>query len=621
MCGFAGAVSYGDAEFPVQPLDERFGALLQHRGPDGTHYLHQPHFSTVHARLAIIDPDPRANQPMQSTCKRYTLLYNGEIYNYRSLRDELIDSGCEFRTESDTEVLLHFLIAHGETQLHRLNGCFALAFLDHESKSVLLARDRMGINPLWYTFENGQLLFASELKALPMRSRRKLNHHTIEAYLNFSYNPGNDAILQDVHRLPPGCYLKYPHQKEPQNWFSLLEQRSQRAKCTTNIKQLKPLLNEAVASRLIADVPVGCFLSGGIDSSIVAALAIRHKADLNTFSVGFSDQPGFDEQNEAAIVANHIGSEHHCFDLTSDLFAEHAERFLDAIDEPFADSSGIAVGFLASHTSQHVKVALSGDGADELFGGYRKHRAHALATSRKLLKANALLNKTGRLLSKNSKVRAIMKFTAALPLSPLERYLLWARFNSPETVEAVFPHQQFSKSTEHHLKKVFDAVNERDAVLLADQMMVLPCDMLTKVDIMSMRYGLEVRVPFLDPAVVELANALNADQKYNSRKGKLPLRQWFSDLLPESTFRRAKKGFEVPLHWLLTHPQASAVQALIKSPVLHEVGFDMHAIEDVITQFQRGNKENTTLVWTLLVLNHWLVKHHASIAGNSEKTS
>lgn len=619
MCGFAGVVSFGETPSPVLRLNAHAGHLLEHRGPDGTHFLHHEHYSFVHARLAIIDPDPRANQPMQSACERYTLLYNGEIYNYRQLRQELVSKGYAFRTNSDTEVVLHFLMEYGARAFHRLNGCFALAFIDHKAKTALLARDRMGINPLWYTTERGQLLFASELKALPFQTKRAINPDTLHSYLEYSYNPGHNAIIEGVFRLPPGCCITYPNEQQPRPWFNLAETYTLNATNYAALPELRASLDEAVAARLLADVPVGSFLSGGIDSSIVAALAVRHKPDLNTFSVGFSDQPEFDEGGAAELVAKHLKTQHHTFNCTAELLTEHAYHFLDALDEPFADSSGIAVSFLASKTKDYVKVALSGDGADELFGGYRKHRAHALASRNGLSQVSPIIKGFSQLLGSPTKSGGLTKFADALALSPRDRYLFWARFNDRSVVERLFSSTLGEQDFEADLDKFFASHRETDAVLLADQTMVLPNDMLTKVDLMSMRYGLEVRVPFLDPKVVSLANAWPASLKYNRKTGKIPLRQAFSDLLPASTFSRAKQGFEIPIEWLLTRPMASAVEALKNSELLRLVDLNIAVINYIVMRFQAGDRRNTTLVWALLVLQHWLHRNQSRLDLNSIK--
>lgn len=619
MCGFAGVVSFGETPSPVFRLGEDTGQLLAHRGPDGINYLHHERYSLVHTRLAIIDPDPRANQPMQSACKRYTLLYNGEIYNYRALRDELASIGYRFRTDSDTEVVLHFLMEHGAQAFHRLNGCFALAFIDHEAETVLLARDRMGINPLWYTTEKGQFLFASELKALPLQTKRALHSGVLHSYLEYSYNPSHDSIVDGVFRLPPGCSITYPNEQQPRPWFNLTETYTRSASNYAALPQLRTAMDEAVASRLLADVPVGSFLSGGVDSSIVAALAVQHKPDLNTFSVGFSDQPKFDERGAAELVAKHLNTRHHTFDCTAEVLAEHAHHFLEALDEPFADSSGIAMSFLSSQTKDFVKVALSGDGADELFGGYRKHRAHALASRNGLSRISPIVSAFSQLFKSQTKGGGLAKFADALALSSKERYLFWARFNDRSVVEQLFKHRLSEQSFEKELSQLFNDFAEVDAVLLADQRMVLPYDMLTKVDLMSMRYGLEVRVPFLDPQVLALANAWPAELKYNRKTGKIPLRQAFSDLLPASTFARSKQGFEIPVEWLLTRPLASAVQALKNSELLGAIDLEVSKINAIVMRFQAGDRKNTTLVWTLLVLHHWLKKNHSRLHLNSIK--
>lgn len=611
MCGFTGYFSpAGTAEVHASKV-AACATHIAHRGPDGRKSFSHPLLNTTHLRLAIIDPDERSAQPMTSPCGRYALVYNGEVYNYKALRSQLVQQACRFITESDTEVVLHQLIKHGEAGIAAMNGCFAFAFADLHKQTLLLARDRMGINPLWFTAdcEDG-LAFSSELKGLPMVGRKKLNPQALRNILEFTYNPEHSSLIEGVHRLPPGCLLHWPSDRTPRQWYSLEATFT----APTSITPLREALEHAVIDRLVADVPVGCFLSGGIDSSLVSAIAARHHSQLNTFSVGFPAHPSADETAAARVVANHIGSTHHCFEMGANDLEAHAMNVINLIDEPFGDSSAIAASFLAEQASLHVKVALSGDGADELLGGYRKHNAHALASAFPKSTSNWAARLLLPLFRPTGRMRAMSKFFEAARLSPEERYLAWARFVPKGVVQQLYP------CSDHH-GEVIDAIvrgfHERDElnqVLLADQQMVLQGDMLTKVDLTSMRYGLEVRVPFLDHRVVSAANALPALRKYNRKVGKLPLRNEFSDLLPASTFARKKQGFEVPLPWLLRHPLRRSAEDLKHSEHLALAGIERAALHALIDAFMNGQDAAAPALWTLITLDAWLNRHAALIS-------
>lgn len=603
MCGFTGVA---DLNRNAPQWEERVAeaaSRIQHRGPDAAGTLTNDFTTLAHRRLSIIDLDPRANQPMSSPCGRYVLVYNGEVYNYRELKNDLIRKEHVFATESDTEVVLHQMMAYGAAGIAALNGCFAFAFIDLEERSVLLVRDRFGINPLWYTIENeSTLVFASEGKGLPLQ-RQAINRNAIADILRFSYNPENHTALQNIHRLPPGCYLEWPNDKQPKTWFSPIDEEREQP-----VKSLREALETAVNMRLIADVPVGCFLSGGIDSSIVSALAARHHSGINTFSVGFERYKQLDESDAAEAVAKHIGSQHHCFQMTDEDLHRHADLLLQHSDEPFADSSAIAASFLAEKTAGHVKVALSGDGADELLGGYRKHRAHALYAGRSRFTRHTMIgviHLLSRLLGPG-RGNAFRKLASVGPLSPAERYFALARFSSKEDAFAVFPHTSAEGENQKTIRTLFDRYPEKRAVLYADQLMVLPNDMLTKVDLTSMRHSLEVRVPFLDPLVVRAVQAIHVDNRYTAQTGKLPLQAQFSDLLPPAVFAKRKMGFEVPLSHLLRSPLRDRLDRLQKSEYLAEMGIVANAVAAISLRFVQGEERLATLIWTLMQIDAWL---------------
>ncbi len=592
MCGFTGSWNTTAPGAVEQALKN-----IAHRGPDDSNVVSKPHFEVGHCRLSVISPVENCAQPMWDEEQRHLLVFNGEIYNYRSLRVELRDLGHDFRTDGDTEVLLKVLMEWGAEGLKKLNGCFSIAFIDTIRNTLLLARDHAGINPLWYTWEGETLLFSSELKGLALTKRPEINTNALSHFFQYTYCPVANSIYEGVYKLPPGSFIEIPKHDVPQQWFDL----SATFQAAETDDSLRSILTKSVQDRMVADVPLGSFLSGGIDSSIVAALAAKEVNSLSTFSIGFKNQPLLDETNDAERVAEFIGADHHAFQLSEDDLVLHTERFFSHLDEPFADSSSIAVSFLAEQTKKKVTVALSGDGADELFGGYNKHRGHALA----LQKGNALLPEnlfkrfqSGREGKWSNRIRQVQRYLEAAKLSESERYQYWARFSSASSVQSILKGDVYQAP----YLTVSDELNN---VLFNDQSLVLPADMLHKVDLMSMRYALEVRTPFLDQRVIRYANALPSKRKYTSKIGKLPLRSAFVDLLPPFVFEKKKHGFEVPLESLLRGPFSERLKKLSESTAFDEKFFHTSAISAYVQSFLEGENKYISLVWSLLVFSEW----------------
>jgi len=433
MCGIAGYLTL--QEQPVAQHLERAIARLNKRGPDfATCKSLSPQAGFAHARLSIIDTSAVAHQPMSDPTGRYTIVFNGEIFNYRELKNEYLSS-ITFSSTSDTEVLLHLYIQKKEQCLDLLNGFFAFAVYDHQEKSLFVARDRYGIKPFHYYYDSKQFYFASELKALlQFPIKRELDFNTLGLYLQLNYVPGTMSMLNGIRKLKPGCFAQIDSDlKITEGHYYVVPFSSggrvsgadmsyEKAK-----KNLRELVEAAVERRMIADVPLGSFLSGGIDSSIVTACAVKHTTNLNTFSIGFKDEPYFDETRYANLVAKAFNTNHTVFSISNDEMFANIFDILDYIDEPFADSSAIAVYILSQKTRQKVTVALSGDGGDELFGGYNKHQAELRARQQNMINfmvksALPLL----RILPKSrhsalgNKFRQLERYSEGLKLTPAE---------------------------------------------------------------------------------------------------------------------------------------------------------------------------------------------------------
>lgn len=625
MCGITGIYTFnmvgGFNMINIAKATEE----LSSRGPDVQDIYHNDHVGLGHRRLSIIDTSAEANQPMWDETGRYCIIFNGEIYNYKELKDQMISDGVSFRTQSDTEVLLKLFIKKGEAALQELNGFFVFAIYDKEERSVFIARDRFGIKPLLYYQDEDKFLFASEMKSLMAYGLEKnLNYESLYHYLQLNYIPAPHTILKGVLKLMPGHYIKVMQGEVVKSqWYELLKGKCETSdNYDTRKKKLFELLEQSVQKRLVADVPLGSFLSGGVDSSVVAALAAKQKPDLHTFSIGFPDEPFFDETEYARLVAKKIGTEHTVFSLTNNDLFKHLDNILDYIDEPFADSSAIAVYILSQETRKHATVALSGDGADEMFAGYNKHAAfYRMLNPGIAEKLVGSLNPLWSILpkSRNTKItntfRQLHRFSAGMKLSPAERYWTWAGLvdqknalnlmsaNSRQELNSYL----WEKDKQEQLKFLKNGATMND-ILYQDMHLVLPNDMLTKVDLMSMANSLEVRVPFLDHEVVEYVFSLPDEDKINKDIRKKILQDTFKGILPTELYNRPKKGFEVPLlKWFRKEMKGKIVDDLLADHFIEQQGvFNVKAIRKLKKKLFSSNPGDVhAQIWGLIVFQNW----------------
>jgi len=605
---------------------------LEKRGPDFQDIYIDEWVGLGHRRLSIIDTSTVAHQPMWDETNRYCIIFNGEIFNFKELRNELENKGHTFVSLSDTEVLLKLVIEQGERCLPKLNGFFAFCVYDKQQQTFFVARDRYGIKPLLYLFDEDKFLFASEMKSmLQYGIEKNLDYTSLHTYLQLNYIPAPDTIFTTVKKLMPGCFMKVSRQHhEIHSYYTIpydCEKAEQNPMSYENAKEkFKTLLELSVQRRLVADVPLGAFLSGGIDSSVVTALASKHKPDLHTFSIGFRDEKFFDETHYANLVSRHFKTEHTVFSLTNDDLFAHVHSVLNYIDEPFADSSAINVYILSQQTHKHATVALSGDGADELLAGYNKHEAF-----RRIIHRGWKENMVGALSSvwnvfpksRNNPManlaRQLARFSEGINLSAKDRYWKWAGFvGSTEALSLLHPEKRnqvslddFAKRQQEILKSIPDQENIND-ILYTDMQLVLPNDMLTKVDLMSMANGLEVRVPFLDYEVVNFAFGLPEAFKINSEIRKRIVQDTFRDLLPATLYNRPKKGFEVPLlKWFRKEMKALIMDDLLSKSMIDEQQiFDYAQIHNLKEQLFSSNPQDVhARIWGLIVFQTWWKKY------------
>ena len=648
MCGIAGFVDptcERSHDELVSVADDMSGAV-RHRGPDDAGAWADPACGVAfgHRRLSVIDLSPLGHQPMVSSSGRWVLTYNGEIYNYPALRAELAREGARFRGHSDTEVLLEHLDRHGiEGTLRRLDGMFALAAWDTRDRVLALARDRMGEKPLYYGYIGRTLVFASDLASVRAHpdSSLRVDASAVAGLLRLGYVPGPLSIYEEIAKLPPGHVVELrPHEPgpapEPRPWWTMPVRRAQDdIPLEQRVDELDAVLREAVASRMVADVPVGAFLSGGIDSSLVVAL-MRQVASgpVRTYTIGF-EETDYDEATHAAAVARHLGTEHHEFRLSPAEALDVVPRLPEIYSEPFADSSQVPTFLVSQMTRQHVTVALSGDGGDELFGGYDRYRTH-LALWRLLRVAPPPLRRAAargvRAVGVGTWDRVGRAVNPMLPIRHRQARLGDRAHKAAGLLEASGPHETYRMlmSHWHEPERLLPGVRESSLLLAdpdrwpselsrlgqvmhVDALTYLPDDILVKVDRAAMAVSLETRVPLLAPAVVEHAAGIPDDLRLRRGSGKWLLRQVLHRYVPQALVDRPKMGFGVPIGSWLRGPLRPWAEDLLAEDALARTGLlDPAPVREAWTDHLGGHRDLKYPLWNVLMFQQWLQTHDHS---------
>jgi asparagine synthase (glutamine-hydrolysing) len=656
MCGITGAAWRGGQAPLALELLERMTEVLVHRGPDDAGYYHSvfaprgaarlkemaaaneqgvsspvgaaPGAALGFRRLSIIDLEG-GHQPLSNEDDTLWIVFNGEIYNYIELARDLAGRGHRFKTHSDTEVILHLYEELGPRCVEQLRGMFAFAIWDDRRGQLFLARDRLGKKPLVYRLEPGRLLFASELKSLLQDAsiERVLAPESLDAYLAYQYVPHPQSILRGFSKLPPAhwavyadgefetcCYWRPPGVDGEAETADAALATPEAAGAA-----LRETLTEAVRLRMRSDVPLGAFLSGGVDSTIITGLMQRlAQRPVETFSIGFA-VPEFDERSFARQAAAHLGTNHHELVVEPEALSI-LPKLVWHYDEPFADSSAIPTFYLAEMTRRHVTVALSGDGGDELFAGYDRYRAVALggwfdrlpAAVRKFL-GSRVWQWIPASTRQKSRRRRLKRLLEAIQYPPGPRYLKWISIFDDQRRPGLYT-EEFRQALGGHraaafLEHAYKRCGQADAVAqtaCVDLLTYLPCDILTKVDIASMAHSLEVRCPFLDHHVVELSGRLPIGWKFDGRTGKKILLAAFADLIPPPVARRAKMGFGVPLDcWFRNELKTLLCDVLLDQKCLARGIFSPQAVRRLIEDHLANRWDHSYRLWALLVLELW----------------
>lgn len=627
MCGIAG-LFYPAVAKPVEPARLRaMGDAMAHRGPDGADEWTAPGVGFAHRRLSIIDV-AGSPQPMVDADARYAIVFNGEIYNYRELRAELQARGRVFASEGDTEVLLQGYAEWGPSLLDRLNGMFAFAIHDAKTQSLFLARDRLGVKPLHYVeLADGALAFASELKGLTAHPllRRVPDVRAVEDFLAFGYVPDDACLLSGVKKLPAGHFLLVERGKPvpaPRQWWDVSFADRASGSAAMLQEELLSRLRDGVTSRMVADVPLGAFLSGGVDSSaVVALMAEASRQAVRTCTIGF-EEAGHDERGYAAQVAARFATDHRERVVRSDDFAL-IDTLVHAFDEPFADASALATYQVCALARETVTVALSGDGADEALAGYRRYRFQAAEERvRGFVPASVRAPLFGALGAAWPKAdwapRPLRAKATLLSLARdgAEGYARSVGVTTPELRAALFSSEakaalQGHRAEDRYVAAMRDAParDSLDRAQYADMKLWLPGDILTKSDRTSMAVSLEAREPLLDHRLVEFAARLPVSMRLRGGEGKWLMKRAMERYLPRDILYRPKMGFVTPVSDWFRGPLADDAAALARSRVLAQTGwFDLERLGRLAAAHRAGREEHGRTLWQFVMLERSLAR-------------
>ncbi len=617
MCGIVGLINNDHNKIVKNHLINRMCEVIKHRGPDHTGVWSEGHVGLGMTRLSIIDRSG-GFQPIYNEDKSMWIVFNGEIYNFQELRNNLQSQGHSFYTNSDTETILHLYEEYGDNCVNHLRGMFAFAIWDKKAQKLFIARDRLGIKPLHYFFDENSLVFGSEIKSLLKTGlvTTEVDYQSLVYYFFYGYTPEPDCMFKGVKKLPPGHTLVWENgQTKVREYWNVNYQVDKIETEEFYIERTLEIMREAVRIRLMSEVPLGAFLSGGVDSSLVVALMAKEMSEpVKTFSIGFEDQ-SYDELKYARMVADKYETDHHEEIVRPDAEAVILD-LINQFDEPFADSSAIPTYYVSKMTKNWVTVSLSGDGGDELFGGYTRYResnlsrlSHYIPASLKKIFIKTVVQNltfsfpginTMRYMSLTADEQIVWQY--AKMLSPIHRYVF-----SPQMQEMIStdPAPAFAK----HLANTVH-MDRASRMQYLDTKTYLPDDILTKVDRMSMLVSLEARVPLLDHHLVEFAATIPIQYKIRNGETKYLLKKIAERYLPSEVLYRPKQGFAVPIaKWLNNEWREMARDLLISKRSLGRDIFNPVFLRNILDEHDSGREDRSHIIWTLMVLELWFRKH------------
>ena len=623
MCGIAGLIKYNHGDIVAEITAMR--DVFPYRGPDDKgSWIHPNRMLALgHRRLSILDPTPAGHQPMQDEDNGLTIVFNGEIYNYLEIREELRSKGSHFKTGTDTEVILKAFAQWGEDCLQHFNGMFAFAIWQEKEQRLFIARDRLGIKPFYYFENNNGFYFASEIKAIRavLPEPLSVQDELIDAYMSFGYVPGEDTLLKGVKRLLPGHYMfkgVSGEQVSPKKYWDLDFTANEDRGEDYYLEEARSLLDSAIDLRLRSDVPLGIFLSGGLDSSaVVGLLSPRVNEPLKTFSVAYDFGCQFNEMPYARQVAKKFNTAHHEIFITPDDFKNFIPQFIHLMDEPVTESAAISLYYVSKLAREQVTVVLSGEGSDEIFGGYDLYQY--MGVLEKYFRicgkgiTGLLAELGGRLLPEGNKLVKYL-FLGSIPLeqrykgiSTYEERYKKRLYNDAFTLLC---RKQKDTAVNRFLTALFKQTQNNDVLsrmLNFDTKTWLVDDLLIKADRMSMAASLELRVPFLDYRLVEFAASMPAKYKIRNGQGKYLLKKMMVDILPKEIIYRKKMGFPTPLKMMFEGDLYGYAQdVLLSTSAEVSAYFARERIEEILLEHKKQKMDHHRLIWQLIVLEQWL---------------
>lgn len=608
MCGIIG--------FNFKSINQKIFTIANHRGPDNTSIAEIGKFTFGHNRLSVVDHNPDSNQPFTSVCGRYTIVFNGEIYNHHDLRNRL-KKKYRFRTESDTEVILYHYIENGERALYDLRGMFAFAIYDKQEDRLFCARDRLGIKPFVYYKEADKFIFASEIKMVleALQSKPAINTAAISQYLHYLYIPYPNTIYDNIFKLPPAHLLLYEKGEiSIKKYWDIEDYVGDNAEMSENdiLYNLDNLLDESVKLRMIADVELGSFLSGGIDSSLI--LYYMHKNSnkkINTFTLGFNGASMYDETDDAKIMAEFFNT-HHTEIIINPNAADLLPKMVDQFDEPFGNPTALLIYELTKETKKYATVALAGDGGDEIFGGYPRYQAIHLAKKLNFVPKPlfALASKFTDFIPENSSgnhnLRRLKTFITSLSKPEEKMYEDWISYFSDEELKKLLKSYYPYK---HVVSETWNRLQHDDGILkssIVDLKTFLPNNLLCYGDIMSMANSFEVRFPLIDHKVIEFMTSIDTKYRIKDGKTKYLIKKLLTGKVPERIINKPKIGLNPPMGiWLKKDLKEFIGNYLSKESVEQRGLFNYSFIQQLIYEHETNKRDRSLFIWSLIVLEEW----------------
>jgi len=615
MCGICG-FNWNDSE-----LVARMTETMHHRGPDQDGIYSESGMSFGHRRLSILDLSEAGRQPLGNEDGSIMVTYNGEIYNFQEIKDDLIAKGHKFRGKSDTEILVHGYEEYGFDLLHKMNGMFAFAIWDRKKERIWVARDRIGIKPLYYYCKNGKFVFASEIKAI-LEDReipREVNHQAMYRYLCFEFVPAPDTMFAGIQKLPAGHFAVYEkgQLKIEQYWDLKFNVPEKPQSIEEIVERERDLIEQSVKRRLLSDVPLGAFLSGGLDSSAIVAMMRKHvPGRLRTFTIGYEDKT-FSELDYAKIVADHFETDHQVL-MIEQMNRELVEKSLWHLDEPMTDLSSIPLMLICQQAKQHVTVCLSGEGGDEVFAGYDRFKAARLANHLRLipkpLREGVLYKLTAKLPDQEQKkgvINMLKRFMEGAALPEEAMHIRWQFFSNATLEENLYSDSfkthvdfdPFARLRDYNAKtEGLDPINRQ---IYADMRYMMTDSVLMKVDKMSMANAVEIRVPLLDHTLVEYMGTVHGNLKLRGSQTKYIFRKALEGILPDKIVYRGKQGYSLPVKNLLrTQLKDYMVELLHESPIIRE-SMNMTYVDTLIAEHLSMKHNHNHVLWGMMNIAIW----------------